>query len=300
MLFFWIVFKQLILNVVYGIILFLLKHLIQCNSYCYNLIGAEAIAVTGITLFVLKHLMIVTGVMIYVLQHLTVTYVILFVLQHLKVTGVILFVLKHWQLLVWLYLCWSIWYLHWNSVCTAAFDSYWCNLVCAAAFDSYWCNSVCAAAFDSYWCNSVCAEAFDSYWCNSVCAAAFDSYCCNLVYAAAFDSYCCNLVCAAAFDSYWCNCGVGLFTVGLCWIAQCFLLWLHWMVLTGHCHLGTVFAGYCFLLFQDEMSVQTLIEHCIVDDEKLYWCVSSPTMKDKPVSVLILTHTTRFLVKQTV
>lgn len=86
-------FKQLILNVVYGIILF--KHLIQCNSYWYNLIGAEAIAVTGIILFVLKHLMIVTGVMIYVLQHLTVTYVILFVLQHLKVTGVILFVLKH-------------------------------------------------------------------------------------------------------------------------------------------------------------------------------------------------------------
>ena len=72
------------------------------------------------------------------------------------------------------------------------------------------------------------------------------------------------------------------------------------MVLTGHCHPGTVFAGYCFLLFQDEMSVQTLIEHCIVDDEKLYWCVSSPTMKDKPVSVLILMHTTRFLVKQTV
>ncbi|XP_048744586.2 cytoplasmic polyadenylation element-binding protein 2-like isoform X2 [Ostrea edulis] len=43
--------------------------------------------------------------------------------------------------------------------------------------------------------------------------------------------------------------------------------------------------GYCFLLFQDEMSVQTLIEHCIVDDEKLYWCVSSPTMKDKPVQI---------------
>ena len=72
------------------------------------------------------------------------------------------------------------------------------------------------------------------------------------------------------------------------------------LVLTGHCQLGTVFAGYCFLLFQDEMSVQTLIEHCIVDDEKLYWCVSSPTMKDKPVSVLILTYTTRLLVKQTV
>ena len=47
-----------------------------------------------------------------------------------------------------------------------------------------------------------------------------------------------------------------------------------------------VFAGYCFLLFQDEMSVQALIDACIVDDEKFYWCVSSPTMKDKPVSVL--------------
>ena len=43
--------------------------------------------------------------------------------------------------------------------------------------------------------------------------------------------------------------------------------------------------GYCFLLFQDEMSVQALIDACIVDDEKFYWCVSSPTMKDKPVSV---------------
>ena len=42
--------------------------------------------------------------------------------------------------------------------------------------------------------------------------------------------------------------------------------------------------GYCFLLFQDEMSVQALIDACIVDDSKLYWCVSSPTMKDKPVS----------------
>ena len=47
-----------------------------------------------------------------------------------------------------------------------------------------------------------------------------------------------------------------------------------------------MFAGYCFLLFQDEMSVQALIDACIVDDEKFYWCVSSPTMKDKPVSVL--------------
>ncbi|XP_052828706.1 cytoplasmic polyadenylation element-binding protein 3 isoform X1 [Octopus bimaculoides] len=43
--------------------------------------------------------------------------------------------------------------------------------------------------------------------------------------------------------------------------------------------------GYCFLLFQDEMSVQSLIEACITDDDKLYWCVSSPTMKDKPVQI---------------
>ncbi|XP_013420563.1 cytoplasmic polyadenylation element-binding protein 2 isoform X1 [Lingula anatina] len=43
--------------------------------------------------------------------------------------------------------------------------------------------------------------------------------------------------------------------------------------------------GYCFLLFQDELSVQALIDACIVDDGKLYWCVSSPTMKDKPVQI---------------
>ena len=43
-------------------------------------------------------------------------------------------------------------------------------------------------------------------------------------------------------------------------------------------------SGYCFLLFQEEISVQTLIDACMVDDSKLYWCVSSPTMKDKPVS----------------
>ncbi|XP_046576897.1 cytoplasmic polyadenylation element-binding protein 2-like isoform X1 [Haliotis rubra] len=43
--------------------------------------------------------------------------------------------------------------------------------------------------------------------------------------------------------------------------------------------------GYCFLIFQDEMSVQALIESCLVDDDKLYWCVSSPTMKDKPVQI---------------
>jgi len=51
-----------------------------------------------------------------------------------------------------------------------------------------------------------------------------------------------------------------------------------------HERLDTVRAGYCFLLFQDELSVQALVEACTVDENKLYWCVSSPTMKDKPVS----------------
>lgn len=46
-----------------------------------------------------------------------------------------------------------------------------------------------------------------------------------------------------------------------------------------------VFVGYCFLLFQDEMSVQALINSCVKDDGKLYWSVSSPTIKDKPVSL---------------
>lgn len=46
-----------------------------------------------------------------------------------------------------------------------------------------------------------------------------------------------------------------------------------------------VIVGYCFLLFQDEMSVQALINSCVKDDGKLYWSVSSPTIKDKPVSL---------------
>lgn len=45
--------------------------------------------------------------------------------------------------------------------------------------------------------------------------------------------------------------------------------------------------GYCFLLFQDEMSVQALTDACIVEGGKMYWCVTSPTMKDKLVGVFI-------------
>ncbi|CAG7819511.1 unnamed protein product [Allacma fusca] len=43
--------------------------------------------------------------------------------------------------------------------------------------------------------------------------------------------------------------------------------------------------GYAFLLFQEESSVQQLIDACIQDDDKLYLCVSSPTIKDKPVQI---------------
>lgn len=45
--------------------------------------------------------------------------------------------------------------------------------------------------------------------------------------------------------------------------------------------------GYAFLLFQDESSVQALIDACIEEDGKLYLCVSSPTIKDKPVSLYL-------------
>ncbi|XP_077468561.1 cytoplasmic polyadenylation element-binding protein 3 isoform X1 [Stigmatopora argus] len=43
--------------------------------------------------------------------------------------------------------------------------------------------------------------------------------------------------------------------------------------------------GYAFLLFQEEASVQALIDACIEEDAKLYLCVSSPTIKDKPVQI---------------
>lgn len=50
------------------------------------------------------------------------------------------------------------------------------------------------------------------------------------------------------------------------------------------------FSGYAFLLFQEEISVQALIDACIEEDGKLYLCVSSPTIKDKPVSEGYLTQ----------
>lgn len=43
--------------------------------------------------------------------------------------------------------------------------------------------------------------------------------------------------------------------------------------------------GYAFLLYKDEISVQRLINMCVMHDGKLYLCVSSPTIKDKPVQI---------------
>jgi cytoplasmic polyadenylation element-binding protein len=43
--------------------------------------------------------------------------------------------------------------------------------------------------------------------------------------------------------------------------------------------------GYAFLIFQEESSVQDLIERCVMDDSKLYMVVSSASMKDKPVQI---------------
>ena len=44
-------------------------------------------------------------------------------------------------------------------------------------------------------------------------------------------------------------------------------------------------ASCFFTPFQDESSVQSLIDACIQDEDKLYLCVSSPTIKDKPVQI---------------
>ena len=67
-------------------------------------------------------------------------------------------------------------------------------------------------------------------------------------------------------------------------VLQCYCFLLFHDLCPDPCVHCMCVAGYCFLLFQDEMSVQALIEACLVEDSKLYWCVSSPTMKDKPVS----------------
>lgn len=59
-------------------------------------------------------------------------------------------------------------------------------------------------------------------------------------------------------------------------------------------HPSFLLSGYAFLLFQDESSVQALIDACIEEDGKLYLCVSSPTIKDKPVSVVQPASTSKY------
>lgn len=76
-------------------------------------------------------------------------------------------------------------------------------------------------------------------------------------------------------------------TLHFCQHVDSTALW--WCVSAGCARSSFVcptYPGYAFLLFQDESSVQALIDACIQEDGKLYLCVSSPTIKDKPVSGL--------------
>ncbi|CAG2057562.1 unnamed protein product [Timema podura] len=47
----------------------------------------------------------------------------------------------------------------------------------------------------------------------------------------------------------------------------------------------TLSAMWSSRIWLDESSVQQLIDACIQDEDKLYLCVSSPTIKDKPVQI---------------
>ncbi len=43
--------------------------------------------------------------------------------------------------------------------------------------------------------------------------------------------------------------------------------------------------GYAFLLFENESSVQELVNNCVIDSDKYYICISSPSIKNKPVII---------------
>lgn len=43
--------------------------------------------------------------------------------------------------------------------------------------------------------------------------------------------------------------------------------------------------GYAFLIFDKESSVQDLMNYCAIDKDKFYICISSPSIKDKPVQI---------------
>ena len=62
-----------------------------------------------------------------------------------------------------------------------------------------------------------------------------------------------------------------------------------WTWASPKLRLRTLFTSYneksLFDHLQDESSVAALMEACITDDDKLYLCVSSPTIRDKPVQI---------------
>ena len=43
--------------------------------------------------------------------------------------------------------------------------------------------------------------------------------------------------------------------------------------------------GYVFLVFEEELAVQRLVQACHMEGDRYYLFVSSPTMRDKPVQV---------------
>lgn len=43
--------------------------------------------------------------------------------------------------------------------------------------------------------------------------------------------------------------------------------------------------GYAFIIFDKEYSVQSLINDCAIDKDRFYVCISSSSIKDKPVQI---------------
>ncbi len=46
--------------------------------------------------------------------------------------------------------------------------------------------------------------------------------------------------------------------------------------------------GYVFLVFENESSVRRLVDECHTEEDKYYLFVSSPTMKKKPVQMIVI------------
>ena len=43
--------------------------------------------------------------------------------------------------------------------------------------------------------------------------------------------------------------------------------------------------GYAFLIFDKDVSVQELMSNCAIEKDKFYYCISSSSIKDKPVQL---------------